>query len=250
MENNEGLQDQEVSPENVDVILPTIHAPHTPSEAAKQFNRFTNTFLSSATISMIRALLSPPKPLVSPETAATRLPEWFSKQYTSGWKLQSFFRQYSRDTLLLTGAAYLMDAVDYSLLALRQVDDAANRMFGGIVAGSLVGAFWYPMNPTGRAVMGAIGGFSGYGSWMMQQTTKVILMEAQKKLEEEIGVARSERKETLDPFYVRELMRIKHISDLKKHQQHPEVKRSSGIQDLASGSDVQVLVVDEEMEKR
>jgi hypothetical protein len=220
-----------------------IHAPHTPSEAARQLNRFTNTFLSSATISMIRALLSPAPPPVSQETAASRLPEWFSKQYSSGWKMQSFFRQYSRDTLILTVAAYLMDAVDYSLLAMRQVDDAFNRMGGGIIAGSLVGAFWYPANPTGRAVLGAIGGLSGYGSWMMQQTTKVVLMDAQRKLEQELGVVPNERKATLDPWYVKELMRIKYLQEERKMKPTTPTAKNLNV-----GTDA--LLIEEEQDKR
>ena len=83
--------------------------------------------------------------------------------------------------------------------------------------------------------MGVIGALSGYGSFMMQQTTKVILMEAQKKLEGEVGVLPNERREKLDPYYVKELMRLKYILDLKRQQQGQLTKEESSAERKSPG---------------
>lgn len=48
--------------------------------------------------------------------------------------------QYGRDTIALTGAAYLMDAVEYAMKSIRGTDkDPGNKMMGGVAAGGLLG---------------------------------------------------------------------------------------------------------------
>ena len=48
--------------------------------------------------------------------------------------------QYARDTLALTGAAYLMEAVEGAAkLARGGAEDAVNKMLGGVAAGGLLG---------------------------------------------------------------------------------------------------------------
>lgn len=58
----------------------------------------------------------------------------------TGLLLLRSFAQYGRDTIALTGAAYLMDAVEYAMKSIRGTDkDPGNKMMGGVAAGGLLG---------------------------------------------------------------------------------------------------------------
>jgi hypothetical protein len=96
----------------------------------------------------------------------------------------SYALQYGRDTIALTGAAYLMDGVEHLAKTFRGHDrDAGNKMIGGTAAGGLLGLVWYPTQASGRASMTAAGALVGYLTFMFEQASKTLLLQQQKQLE-------------------------------------------------------------------
>ncbi|GAX77125.1 hypothetical protein CEUSTIGMA_g4571.t1 [Chlamydomonas eustigma] len=184
----------------------------------KELDKFYNTVISSGTIALIRVLISPPSHATSAgveEAAVQRLPAWFSAQYKTQTSFQTFLRQYGKDTLILTGCAYLMDGVDQAVKWVRGVDDVSNRMIGGVAAGGALGVAWYSGSPTGRAMMSAGGALVGYLSFVFEQ----ILLEQQQKLERELlKKPEVDILKEMQPHYLRALIRVKQRQLDRDHQ--------------------------------
>lgn len=71
-------------------------ASNPPPAYVTEINKFSNTFVSSATIALIRAVLTPraPAPDDSAATPATeKLPAWFQSEYKQKSTAQSFLGQ-------------------------------------------------------------------------------------------------------------------------------------------------------------
>jgi hypothetical protein len=75
--------------------LPALGPPPTP--AVRELNKLANVVISSATISLIRALMMRPAGVdpVGPDAAvgAAKLPAWFQDQYTTRQAATTFLRQ-------------------------------------------------------------------------------------------------------------------------------------------------------------
>uniref|UniRef100_A0A7S0R9Z2 Uncharacterized protein n=1 Tax=Chlamydomonas leiostraca TaxID=1034604 RepID=A0A7S0R9Z2_9CHLO len=214
-----------------------IDPAHQPTEFTKQFYKFSNVIFSSATVALMRTIANRSQLNAAPANSEN-LPKWYLDEYKRKSTLKSFGAAYLRDTAILTAASYLMDGVTYTLEAVRGTEDALNKTVGGLAAGSMVSYFWFPTRPQARAIMGGSGALVGYVAYNMQQNGKVVLLEQQKKLEEEVGVPSVERRAALDPPYLRELVRLrqKQLVDHLTQQQQQGQGQQGGAARAAGGA--------------